>query len=148
MLFTWQCLIQRTVLSELISKYWCPCKWVTAACLCLVQKRWPLGQFWFIPSSVCDEEKAAMVGGLCSSQFPPLCSTAAETKLHFFLGRPIGLMLSHFHSGTEALLLSQYREINNTSLLLLLYCFSVQIRQHVWMTLSDAAHVKDVSWLA
>ncbi len=36
-----------------------------------------------LPSSVRGEERAAMVDGLCSSQFPPLCFTVAETKLHY-----------------------------------------------------------------
>ncbi len=41
------------------------------------------------PSSAHDKGRSAMVDGLCSSQFPPLCFTAAETKLHFLLGRLI-----------------------------------------------------------
>ncbi len=61
-----------------------------------------------LPSSVYDEERAAVVDGLCSSQFPQLCFAAAETKLHYCL------ILSHGHNATEALLQSRYRKLNDT----------------------------------
>ncbi len=60
----------------------------TAVCLCLVSTKGVRDSDCF-PSSAYDEGTVAMVDGLCSSQFPPLCFTAAETKLLFFPGKLI-----------------------------------------------------------
>ncbi len=43
----------------------------------------------FLPSSARDEETAAMVDGLCSSLFSPLCFTVTETKVHILPRRPL-----------------------------------------------------------
>ncbi len=64
------------------------------------------------PSSPRDEKTVAISDGLWSSQFPPLCSNADETKLHFLPKRPI--IRYRRMPMTVPRLLLWYREINDT----------------------------------
>ncbi len=85
-----------------------------------------------MPSSARDEDRDAVDDGLCSYQFLELCSTAAETKLHF-AWRTYILKTSHNHDGTETLLLLRYRKIDSifTSLKLSLALNWYGIELHV-----------------
>ncbi len=97
-------------------RFLCTCDHFTAASVLFKSVDRKVCDLDCSPFSTRDEERAAMVDGLCSSESPAPCFTVAETKQNFLPGRPIvgychmsTTILRHFCHCNIMKLIIQYR---------------------------------------